>query len=349
MNREMHQVLERIDELISKKGFVYALIMAQIEDETISVDNLDKRNNQDRLSSNELLFLWSLLVNKEDFWQYPDTVDELYAMRCEIGRLMYELHFTFFSGLFSHIKERKALQFDEYKPYYDGVVFQEAIFYSGSALYDDDYLYYVKTRYSEDAQWLKDNKGYDKDAFCNIVSTIKQTLSTKIRRFRFLSLPETLEQRLDNKPSDLSASEYKKVLTLGQFLYDQNDEPSLEEYCDRLKDAITFKNEDVGENECVSNYIRLFSITISKDCNISCKEPGDYSVLMSSPLIQTSEGHFLLTEMHQLFKSLYNVPRYWLNEQLNEHKKIGSHYGDFSERQRYKYWKAYSERIVTKT
>lgn len=48
----------------------------------------EKRNNQERLSSNEIIFLWSLLVKKEGFWQYPSTVDELYAMRCEIPQLM---------------------------------------------------------------------------------------------------------------------------------------------------------------------------------------------------------------------------------------------------------------------
>ena len=64
MNNEMRQVLEKIDELISKKGFVYALIMAQIEDESIATVNIEKRNNQERLSANEILFLWSLLVNK---------------------------------------------------------------------------------------------------------------------------------------------------------------------------------------------------------------------------------------------------------------------------------------------
>ena len=97
MNAEMQQVLEKIDILISKKGFVYAMIMAQIEDESIPVGNLDKRNNQERLSSNEILFLWSLHINKEDLWQYPDSEDELYSMRCGIERLMEELHFTFFT------------------------------------------------------------------------------------------------------------------------------------------------------------------------------------------------------------------------------------------------------------
>ena len=72
MNREMQEVLENLDRFISKRGFAYALLMAQIEDVSIDVDLIDQRNNQKRLSSNEILFLWSLLVNKEDIWQYPD-------------------------------------------------------------------------------------------------------------------------------------------------------------------------------------------------------------------------------------------------------------------------------------
>lgn len=42
MNAEMQEILTRLDELISKWGFVYALIMAQIEDETIPASILGK-------------------------------------------------------------------------------------------------------------------------------------------------------------------------------------------------------------------------------------------------------------------------------------------------------------------
>ena len=46
MNREMQEVLENLDRYISKRGFAYALLMAQIEDASIDVDLIDQRNNQ---------------------------------------------------------------------------------------------------------------------------------------------------------------------------------------------------------------------------------------------------------------------------------------------------------------
>lgn len=354
MNAEMQQVLEKIDKLISKKGFVYAMIMAQIEDESIPIGNLDKRNNQERLSNNEILFIWSLLINKEDLWQYPDSENELYSMRCGIERLMEELHFTFFTGLISHLKGTTESKPEKYKPYYDGSAFQEAIFYSGGALYDEEYIYYIKTRYTDDSQWLLDHKKYNVDAFCGIVSKIKETLRRKIHRFRFLSLPETFDEKLKYKPSDMTTEEFKKGLEFWQFLYGDGDTPTIEEFCDRLRDAISFSKDDLKGCTDIENYLKIFSIVPSKECNSGCKEPGDYSVLMSSPLIETSDGCFLLTEIHQLFKSLYDVPRYWLNEQLDEHRKIGSHIGDFSERQTLKVLKSifgencYSDILVYK-
>lgn len=330
MNNEMRQVLEKIDELISKKGFVYALIMAQIEDESIATVNIEKRNNQERLSANEILFLWSLLVNKGDFWQYPSDFDELYSMRSEIPRLMEELHFTFFSGVASHVQDIMNGKLAEFKPYYDGAVFQEAIFYSGGALYDEEYIYYTKKRYEEDDQWLKEHKGYDKDEFCDIASKIKQTVWNKIRCFRLQSLPETWEQQLKNKPSELTEEQFRKELTLWQFFYNQEEQLTIQEFCDRLKDAISFTKEDIFEYDGAENYLKLFSVEPSTGCNEACKEPGDLSILMSSPVIKTSVGSYLVSEA-LLFKSMYDTPRYWLYEQLDEHKKIGSHTGDFSE------------------
>lgn len=327
----MRVVLEKIDELISKKGFVYSLIMAQIEDESIAIVNIEKRNNQDRLSGNEILFLWSLLVNKEDFWHYPENIDDLYKMRCEIPRLMDELHLTFFSGVASHVQDIINGKQEEFKPYYDGAAFQEAIFYSGGALYDEEYVYYIKKRYEEDSQWLKDNKGYDKEEFCGIAAKIKHTIVTKIWRFRLLSLPETWEERLANKPTELTEAEYRKELTLWQFFYNQEERLTLQEICDRLKNAVSFTKEDIYEYTGAENYLRLFTVEPTKGCNDVCKEPGDYSLLMSSPLIKTPDGSYLVTEVQQVFKSMYDVPRYWLNEQLDGHKKIGSHTGDFSE------------------
>lgn len=333
MNNEMQLALEKIDKLISEKGFVYALIMAQIEDQSIATISIEKRNNQERLSANEILFLWGLLVNKEDFWQYPENFDDLYSMRSEIIRLMDELHYTFFSGLASRIHEMIEGKHEEDIPFYDGTAFQEAIFYSGGALYDEEYIYYTKKRYEEDSQWLIDNKGYDKDEFCDIASKIKQTVSAKIRRFRLLSLPETWEQHLKDKPSNLTDSEYKKELTLWQFFYNQEERLTIEELCDRLKDAITFTKKDIVEYTGAENYLKLFSVEPSEGCNETCKEPGDYSLLMSSPIIKTPENLYLVTEAQQVFKSMYDVPKYWLNEQLDVHKKVGSHTGDFSERQ----------------
>lgn len=333
MNAEMQEILAKIDELISKQGFVYALIMAQIEDETIPASILDKRNNLERLSSNEIIFLWSLLVKKEDLWQYPDTLDELYVMRCEIPRLMEKLHFTFFAGLAKHSRESVGAKPEEYVPYYDGAAFQEAIFYSGGALYDEEYIPYIKTRFADDSQWLKEEKGYNKDSFCDIVGWVKDRIAEKISRFWLLALPETLNQWLADKPRELTEEEYKKVLVLGQFLYNQDDNPTLQEYCDRMKDALSFKTEDLKGCADIENYLELFSLAPSQDCNKDYKEPGDYSILMSKPIIRTPDSCYLITEIHQLFKSLYDVPRYWLNEQLDEHGKTGTRIGDFSEKQ----------------
>lgn len=355
MNAEMKLALQELDSLISRKGFAYALCMTQIEDEAIDTRLIHKRNNMERLSSNELVFLWSLLINKEDIWQYPESVDAMYDMRCEIHWQMDALHFSFFAGIKEQVQEMiSGTSVREYKSSYDGSTFQEAIFYSGGGLYDEEYLYHVKNRYADDAQWLKEYKEYEADAFCDIACKIKKATSEKIRRFRLLSLPETLEERMANKPSYLSYGDYQKVLALGQFLYSQDDSRSMEEYCDRIRDALSFSVENLSGQTSVDSYLRVFGMKPEKDCNSNCKEPGDYSILMSSPIIYTGDGQWLLTEVHQLFKSLYDVPGYWLKERLDESKAVGSRTGDYSERETMKILKrvfgedCYSDIIVKK-
>ena len=333
MNREMQEVLENLDRFISKRGFAYALLMAQIEDVSIDVDLIDQRNNQKRLSSNEILFLWSLLVNKEDIWQYPDTKDDLYDMRCEITQLMEKMHFSFWAGMRSYAKELMEGKTSTYNPYKDGTAFQEAIFYSGGSLYDEEYIYYVKKRYVDDVLWLEENKGYYIDAFCDIVCRIKQTISEKDRKFRMLSLPETLDERMKSKPEGMIEEMFVKQLTMWQFFYSDEERLTLEEYCDRLKSAISFEKKDIAGLEKSDDYLRLFCLEPTKACNAECKEPGDYSILMSKPIIATGEDQYVVLEMHQLFKSLYDVPGYWLKGVLNTHKKMGKHVGDFSESQ----------------
>ena len=103
-------------------------------------------------------------------------------------------------------------------------------------------------------------KGYNKDSFCDIVSRIKDRIAEEVNRFRLLALSETLNQRLADKPRELTEDEYKMVLVLGHFLYDQDDDPTLQEFCDRMKDAVSFKIEDLKGCTDVENYLELFSI-----------------------------------------------------------------------------------------
>lgn len=291
----MNKALEGLDKLISRRGFAYAMCMVQIEDETTAAANLAHRNIQERLSPNEIVFLWSLLVNKEDIWQYPESMDALYDMRCEVHDMMYKLQLSFYAGFAEHVNDKRDVKPEEYKPYHDGAMFQEAIFYSGGALYDEEYIHYIKTRYADDSLWLIDRKNYHADEFCDIALRIKQTIRGKIQQFGMLSLPETFDERLKYKPADMSVEDFEKELALSQFFYGLDDCVTLEEYCDRIRDAISFSREDLAGLEYTNEFLSIFSLFPSKDCNGSCKIPGDYSVLVSKPILGIFGGKFLLT------------------------------------------------------
>ncbi len=93
------------------------------------------------------------------------------------------------------------------------------------------------------------------------------------------------------------------------IFYNQEERLTLQEICDRLKNAVSFTKEDIYEYSGAENYLRLFTVEQTKGCNDVCKEPGDYSILMSTPIIVTPDGSYLVTEAQQVYKSMYDAPR----------------------------------------
>ena len=61
-----------------------------------------------------------------------------------------------------------------------------------------------------------------------------------------LSLPETLDERMKSKPERMTEEEFVKELTMWQFFYSDEEKLTLEEYCDRLRDALSFEKKDIA-------------------------------------------------------------------------------------------------------
>lgn len=332
MNPDMQNTINEIKTLMKRKGFAYALCMMAIEDTAIDINLLSKRNTEERLSSNEFLFLWSLLINQKEIWSYPERRVDLYDIKCEIHDLMDKLHISFLYNSTQQIRNGLEKDSNDFKSFYDSDLVKESIFYGGGALYDEEYIPHIKEKYLSDKDWLVTNKNYHIDSICKIGLHIKSITSGKTRKFRLLSLPETMDDYMEKKKDDIAAQDYRMGLTLGQFLYSNEEAPSTAEYCNRIRDAISFSDEDLAEFEGKDDFLKIFSFSASENCNQKFHEPGDFSILLNTPIIMIQDGHYLVTDAHQMFKSLYDVPGYWLKDRLSETKSVGSHFGDYAER-----------------
>lgn len=339
MNQRMKNVIENIDELISKNGFVYALCMATIDDTTIDKNVIEERNSSNRLNTNELSFLWGRLINLNNIWDYPSDMDALYSLKVEIYKLMDELHTSFYSEISKESRYRLANNMPVgnimYEDRFLGDFYKENAFYSGGDLYDEEYLYFARERYNADVDWLKANKHYYIKEFCDTTNKIKQIINIKIHELNLVGIPENLGQVIDKKPESMTDDDFYKTIDICQFFKKDEQGMTVIQFCERLKDILSFNKSDLVGCANTEFYLNNFSLAPSLNCNSDFTEPGSYNILLAKPILKLAADNYIVTNIHQLFKTVHDMPNVWLTEESKTHKSIASHKGKYGEHKAY--------------
>ena len=163
--RKTETVIKDLKNLISSKGYIYALCMILFEDFHVNPEKIQEINHRKRLSTKEASLLLGFLIQNEIDFSVPDTPQDLIQLKQKTDKLMEELHQSFMIPFFEKLqksfgKEHKKedIRIEEKEFFGKGGMLTEPIFYSGTGVYDFQYLDFLEKKYKYDKNWLSKKK-----------------------------------------------------------------------------------------------------------------------------------------------------------------------------------------------
>lgn len=341
--RSTDEVLTDIRGLVATPGYVYPLLMIIFEDFHIDPENLHKMNYWERLNMNEATLLVGLLIqNPIDFTQ-PQAWQTIFELKKKTRDLMQELHRSFHKPFFEKL-EKEVRESNGQPPngsfqdfFSQGDLLMEPIFYSGTGVYDFQYLDFLSKKYQYDSGWLKTNRGFIFTEVVDVFKKIKETVHKKSEQVNlYVSLSGSTEQmekmkkkaRKTYKGSNFE-KDYQQVIDMAELhqyaalFFDESMmklELTSEEFrlagqrnfYNNLVELFTINKSQLRELNGGEQFIKNFSIKSGDTLCSRFTGIGAYNVANSHPLIELDEERLLLPIPFILSEAIYEAPFYWM-------------------------------------
>lgn len=338
--RPAEQVIDDIKSLIYTKGYIYALCMILFEDFHIDPEKLHEMDNHQRLSVKEASLLLGFLVQKKIDFATPDSPFDLINMKQKTYELMEELHTSFMIPFLekmekSFSEEHKEINFrkDQKEFFGKGDMLVESIFYSGTGVYDFQYLDFLERKYKYDKHWLSGNKNFNIKQTQSNVRHIKQVLHEKSKKVNLYATkertPQLIEELKKKDPDqdwDKIAKETLPMMEIHQYVdlfFDykvEGKELSKEELRDKgwgsfykgLIELFVIRKSDFDDDSNINSFLDNFSFSFGTGCNHQFQMVGNYNIINSHPLIKLDEERYFIPIVFLLFEAVYEAPFYWM-------------------------------------
>ena len=216
--RKTELVINDIKNLIYSKGYIYALCMIIFEDFHIEPEKLHELNSHQRLSVKEASLLLGFLIQKKIDFSTPDSPLDLTSIKQKTYDLMGELHNSFMLPLLNKMEKdcKKKHRLDNFRTdlkdfFCKGDMFVESIFYSGTGLYDFQYLDFLERKYKYDRQWLSEKKNFHINQTQDIVRHIKEVLHEKSKRVNLYASKEKVSQMIEKMKKKNPSEDWDKI------------------------------------------------------------------------------------------------------------------------------------------
>lgn len=338
--RTTEKIIDEIKELVKSKGYIYALCMILFDDFHINPEKLHKIDYWVSLGVKEASLLLGFLIKNEISFTLPESPEDLIKMKQRTYDLMEELHNSFRLPFIEKMKH--SLQKEQDKENYrtaqkdffgKGDLLVEAIFYSGTGVYDFQYFDFLEIKYKCDIKWLIENKSFDISEAKGIVLNIKDILQEKSKIVNWLDLKQTMPElinRMKKKtPTEDWDKQAKDILPKMEFyqyrklfFQEEINEEELsttkitashwKSFYEKLIDLFVIKKEDISSAINIEDFLKNFSVNPQKGLNSHFNTIGDYNITNSHPIIKLDNEKYFVPITFLLFEAVYESPFYWM-------------------------------------
>jgi len=324
------EIIEEIKRLVQSKGYIYALAILLFEDFNVDVRELNVRNHQQILNVNEASLLLGFLIQNKIDLSIPESVEALLESKQKTRDLLEKLHKSiddpinkkvtqqFLTG---KIKQEKAeLKFKEIFGTGDAMI--EPIFYSGTGVYDFQYLEFLERKYKYDKDWLIKNRNFDFSETKKIFFEIKEILQIKSQKIPIISDEELIKIINDSGLEDQTDNWMEHIPKLKFSCYYSNlispkriNEPEYwNSFYKSVLDLATFSKSDFKEEFNIDAFLNNFSITPQVKENSKFQNIGQYNRINSHPIVKVGQDRYFLPIPFLLAQAIYDSPFHWITE-----------------------------------
>lgn len=302
-HRSEVDILEDLEALCASPGYAHTLAFICWRenfigyDTELKPDDLDKMKSYERLIRSEISLLVGLMVKSPLNLEQPSIA--AYQKQIEgTERLLTELHHAMNCQVWAGVKETG---FDPKKdsPLTRGIALREPFFYSGEAAYMFQYRDFSAEKYSQDTDWLRQNKGFSIDDVKTVIDTIAEIQLEKFQYIREQGPPQNGED----------------ITLLPAFTFTR-EEVSLKSGC---------------QQDVVNAIFDAFSIK-SIPCNAGFTAIGAFNETNAYPLIPIGDEKFLMFQGYSLAESAYETPFFWMLQDKAYAEKAKENRGLFTEK-----------------
>jgi SEC-C motif/Nuclease-related domain len=257
--------------------------------------DMQKMFSPSRLIRTEINTLLGLMIKAEIDWSLPaPMVVQEYMDSSE--QLLEELHHClsgeFWSGLTKESVE------SGFNPFERGEVLREPIFYSGEAAYIFQYLDLAIDKYSADAQWLQEHRGFNINQASRVAKAVEEVHADHFDTLR--------ERMLKQHPDEWT------MLPLFAFTADEI----------AVKVSLT--------TDVVDRVLGALVLP-STERNEGFNALHDFNAISATPLLRMPSGEFLSLQSYSLAEAIYEAPFYWMTQDKPYLSTLTKNRGDFTE------------------
>ena len=270
----------------------------------------------------------------------PDSPFDLINMKQKTYELMEELHSSFMIPFIekmekSFLNDHKEKKFrkDQKEFFGKGDMLVESIFYSGTGVYDFQYLDFLERKYKYDKRWLSENKNFNIEQTQSNVRHIKQVLHEKSKKVNLYAtkerIPQLIEEQKKKDPDqnwDKISKETLPMMEIHQYVdlffnYKvEEEELTKEELRDKgwesfykgLIELFVIRESDFNDDSAINFLLSNFSFSFCPDCNDQFQRVGNYNIINSHPIIKLDEERYFIPIVFLLFEAVYEAPFYWM-------------------------------------